>query len=202
MAPSAGSYPRGAGDARGRRSEDAAACGQGHRPSPLGLGVTPDVVEQAVEHVDPGAREAGRSPDEVERWVYARATVVDDAAEVAEGLADAVAASAHHALQITLEGKHVSAEYTAAVRQLVREYDSEQHVGPGDRSVNRLLVDRLGLTEYLTERFAIAGSPELWAVRVEQLRESETVDGVHLHPVHDDPLEFIERMDEELIPAP
>lgn len=167
----------------------------------IGLGTTPDVVERAVEHVTEGAREADRDPDDVEKWVYARAAVVDDPATVAEPLGDAVAASAHHALQFTLEGKHVPTEHEAAVHQLVREYDSEQHVGLGDRPVNRQLMDRLGLTSYLTERFAIAGPPGPWVDRIDSLRDTGAVDGVHLHPVHDDPLEFIERMGEAVFPA-
>lgn len=167
----------------------------------IGLSVTPDVVERAIDYVDEGAREANRDPDSVKKWVYARAAVVDDIAGVAENLEDAVAASAHHALQFTFEGKRVPDEYAAEIRQFVREYDSEQHVGLGDEPVNRQLMDRLGLTEFLTERFAIAGSPETWVDRIEHLRETGAVDGVHLHSVHDDPLEFIERMGKELFPA-
>lgn len=116
-------------------------------------------------------------------------------------LEDAVAASAHHALQFTLDGKHVPTEHEAAVRQLVRGYDSEQHIGLGDASVNRRLMARLGLTDYLTERFAIAGPPETWIDRVLALHEAGSIDGIHLHPVHDAPQEFIERMRESVLPA-
>lgn len=166
----------------------------------IGLGVTPRVVERAVEYVNEGAREANRDPDDVKKWVYARAAVVDDLATVEENLEDVVAASAHHALQFTFEGKQVPSENAADVHQLVREYDSEQHVGLGDESLNRQLMHRLGLTDYLTERFAIAGSPEEWIERIEQLHETRSVHGLHLHPVHDDPRQFIERMGEEVLP--
>lgn len=165
----------------------------------IGLGVTPPVVERAVEYINQGARDAGRDPGDIEKWVYARAAVVDDPTTVEEKLEDAVAASAHHALQFTLEGKQVPSEYAADIRRLVQEYDSEQHVGLGDESVNRRLMHRLGLTNYLTERFAVAGAPETWIERLTALQE--TVDGVHLHPVHDDPLDFIERLGDEVMPT-
>lgn len=167
----------------------------------IGSGVTPAAVERAAEHVAAGARTAGRDPDDLETWVYARAAVVDDVAEVAAGLEDAVAASAHHAFQFTLEGKGVPAEHEAAVRRLVREYDSEQHVGLGESSTNRRLMTRLGLTEYLTDRFAIAGPAAVWHDRLDRLRATGVVDGVHLHPVHDDPLEFVDRLGASVIPA-
>lgn len=166
----------------------------------IGLGVTPSVVERAVEHVNDGAREANRDPADIQKWVYARAAVVDDLSTVEEKLEDAVAASAHHALQFTLEGKQVPSEYADAIRQLVREYDSDQHVGLGDESVNRQLMRRLRLTDYLVDRFAIAGSPADWLERIEQLHETRCVEGLHLHPVHDDPLGFIQRMGEEVLP--
>lgn len=167
----------------------------------VGLGVTADVVEPAVDHVHAGAREADRDPDEVEVWVYARAAVVDDPSTVEAALGDAVAASAHHALQFTLEGKAVPEAHADAVRELVRGYDSDQHVGLGDASVNRELMARLGLTDYLTERFAIAGPPEDWLDQLRRLRDTGLVDGVHLHPVHADPLEFIDRFGTAVLPA-
>lgn len=167
----------------------------------IGLGVTPDVVEAAVEQIDEGAREAGRDPEEVEKWVYVRAGVTDDVTEVEDKLKSSVAASAHHALQFTLEGKQVPDEYAADVRELVREYDPEQHLGLGDDPSNRQLLDRLGLTDYLTERFAIVGPREEWIERVEPLEEMGTIDGLHLNPVHETPLEFIERMGEDVLPA-
>lgn len=160
----------------------------------VGLGVTTDVVERAVEQIHAGAREAGRSPGDVEVWVYARAAVVDDRETVAEALENAVAASAHHALQFTLEGKAVPEARAPAVRELVRRYDSDQHVGLGDGSANRELMASLGLTDYLTERFAIAGPAEAWFDHLDRLRTTGLIDGVHLHPVHDDPLEFVDRL--------
>lgn len=167
----------------------------------VGLGVTPEVVERAVDHVRTGAVSADRDPDDVEVWVYARAALVDDRQPVAEPLENAVAASAHHALQFTLEGKAVPEEHATAVRRLVREYDSNQHVGLGDEPANRELMAQLGLTEYLTERFAIAGPPETWLDHLSRLRDTGLVDGVHLHPVHADPLEFIDRLGDAVIPA-
>jgi 5,10-methylenetetrahydromethanopterin reductase len=166
----------------------------------IGLGVTPEVVERAVELVDEGAREAGREPGEVTKWVYVRAGLADDVGEIEQNLKSSVAASAHHALQFTFEGKRVPDDRKEDVRELVREYDSEQHMGLGDDPTNRELMDRLGLTDYLTERFAIAGPPETWIERIGRLEDIDAIAGVHLNPVHDHTLEFVERMGEDVLP--
>lgn len=68
----------------------------------VGLGVAPDVMEQALEFVAEGAREAGRDPASIEPWFLAQANVADDADEAIDGITQALAASAHHSLQFIL----------------------------------------------------------------------------------------------------
>jgi alkanesulfonate monooxygenase SsuD/methylene tetrahydromethanopterin reductase-like flavin-dependent oxidoreductase (luciferase family) len=69
----------------------------------------------------------------------------------------ALAASANHAFRFTLEGKGVAAELHEPIRGLQRAYDAHHHEIAG--AGNAGLTDRFGLTEFLVDRFAIAGTP-------------------------------------------
>jgi 5,10-methylenetetrahydromethanopterin reductase len=164
----------------------------------VGMGIAPEVLEEATRRIRRGARDAGRDPDDVEVWAMARAAVVDDVESVRDDLLTTVASVAHHTLGHTFEGKRVPEEYEDPVRRLVAEYDSEEHEGLGEDPLkNARLVERLGLAEYLIERLCIAGTP---AECVAEIRRLEgVVDGVHFNPVHDT-REFVERMGADVIP--
>jgi len=69
----------------------------------------------------------------------------------------ALAASANHAFRFTLEGKGVPPDLHERIRALQREYNAHHHELPG--AANASLPDRWGLTEFLVDRFAIAGTP-------------------------------------------
>jgi alkanesulfonate monooxygenase SsuD/methylene tetrahydromethanopterin reductase-like flavin-dependent oxidoreductase (luciferase family) len=69
----------------------------------------------------------------------------------------ALAASANHAFRFTLEGKGVPAALHAPIRGLQREYDAHQHEIAGAHNAG--LTDRWELTDFLIDRFAIAGTP-------------------------------------------
>jgi 5,10-methylenetetrahydromethanopterin reductase len=163
----------------------------------IGTGVTPPVVEAAVERVREGAREAGRDPDDVSVWLYSRVAVTDGSGAPAgvsrDRLLAAVAASAHHALQFTFEGKAVPAEYEEPIRTLLDEYDPDQHASLGGSAANGRLVERLGLADYLTDRFALTGSVRECRERVDALADLG-VEGLLLNPVGDT-ADFVDRFE-------
>jgi len=167
----------------------------------IGGGTTAPVVEEAKRRINEGAKEAGRDPTDIDKWVLARGAVVEDRAPVEKKLKSTVAAAGHHTFQFTLEGKQVPDEFNNPIKQLVQHYDSGQHLGLGDDPSNRRLIDDLGLTDYLIERFAIVGSVDEVIDDVETLQAIEGVDGVHFNPVHSDAKDFIARMGDEVIPA-
>jgi alkanesulfonate monooxygenase SsuD/methylene tetrahydromethanopterin reductase-like flavin-dependent oxidoreductase (luciferase family) len=70
----------------------------------------------------------------------------------------ALAASANHAFRFTLEGKGVPPDLHEKIKALQREYDAHQHEVPG--AANAPLPDRWDLTDFLADRFAIAGTPD------------------------------------------
>ncbi len=148
----------------------------------IGTGVTPEVVSAARELVTTGARKAGRNPDSVDIWLYGRVAITDDPASIRERLLSAVAASAHHALQFTFEGKAVPDEHRDTIETLLAEYEPGQHAGLGGKPTNGRLVERLGLADYLTERFAIVGSAADCRRQIMSLAD-RGVDGVLCNPV-------------------
>jgi 5,10-methylenetetrahydromethanopterin reductase len=106
-------------------------------------------------------------------WWFAKTNLADSRSAAVEPIKMALAASANHAFRFTLQGKGVPAELHAAIRGLQRDYDAHQHEIAG--AANAALTDRWGLTDFLADRFAIAGTP---ADCVAQIRRA-TAAGAH-----------------------
>lgn len=165
----------------------------------VGSGISPAVVETAVEHVDRGAREAGRDPEEVDIWLWPNARITDDPDAHRETFQTVVAGAAHLTFQFTLEGKQVPPEYEEPIRELVSAYDSDAHMGMGEKPVNRQLVEDLGLTDYLIDRFCLAGTPEECVEQLHTVTDHTRVDGA-LCIVMGDPQQFIAEAGDGVIP--
>jgi 5,10-methylenetetrahydromethanopterin reductase len=122
----------------------------------VGLGLTPEVIALSLAAIERGARAAGRRLSDLDVWWFAKTNLADSRAAAVQPIKMALAASANHAFRFTLEGKGVPAELHAPIRALQREYDSHQHEIAG--AANAELTDRWGLTDFLVDRFAIAGT--------------------------------------------
>jgi 5,10-methylenetetrahydromethanopterin reductase len=123
----------------------------------VGLGLTPEVVALSLAAIERGARAGGRRLADLDVWWFAKTNVADTREAAIEPIKMALAASANHAFRFTLEGKGVPAALHEPIRGLQRDYDSHQHEIAG--AGNAALTDRWGLTEFLVDRFAIAGTP-------------------------------------------
>jgi alkanesulfonate monooxygenase SsuD/methylene tetrahydromethanopterin reductase-like flavin-dependent oxidoreductase (luciferase family) len=78
-----------------------------------------------------------------------------------------VACSVKHALLSGIAGKHVPEHLKENIQRFHREYDYSQH---GDKNgKNARLVEELGLTEFLLDRFAVAGTPSDIVQRIRSL---------------------------------
>jgi 5,10-methylenetetrahydromethanopterin reductase len=127
----------------------------------VGLGTAPEAVTLALQHLADGAASAGRSLDDLDVWWLVKANLggIDD-------IRMAIAASANHAFRFTLEGKALPERHRAAVRELMATYRSHHHeLRDG---ANATLTDRLGLTDYLADRFAFYGEPEDCLTQIER----------------------------------
>jgi 5,10-methylenetetrahydromethanopterin reductase len=136
----------------------------------VGLGLTPEVIRLSLAAIERGARSAGRTLDDVDVWWFAKASLADRRAEAIEPIKMALAASANHAFRFTLEGKGVPPDLHEKIRALQREYDSHHHELPG--AANASLPDRWDLTDFLVDRFAIAGTPADCVAQVERAVEA------------------------------
>jgi len=123
----------------------------------VGLGLTPEVIELSLAAVERGARAAGRTLADLDIWWFAKTNVADSRDEAVGPIKMALAASANHAFRFTLDEKGVPAALHDSIRGLQREYNAHQHELAG--AANAGLTDRWGLTEFLVDRFAIAGTP-------------------------------------------
>jgi 5,10-methylenetetrahydromethanopterin reductase len=123
----------------------------------VGLGLTPDVIRQSLAAIARGARAAGRTLDDVDVWWFAKTSLADRREDAIEPIKMALAASANHAFRFTLDGKAVPVDLHEKIRALQRDYNAHHHELPG--AGNASLPDRFSLTEFLVDRFAIAGTP-------------------------------------------
>ena len=130
----------------------------------VGLGLTPEVIHLSLAAIERGARAAGRTLADVDVWWLAKTNLADTREAAVAPIKMALAASANHAFRFTLEGKGVPAELHAPIRGLQRDYDAHHHEIAG--AGNAGLTDRWGLTDFLVDRFAIAGTPAECAAQI------------------------------------
>ena len=123
-----------------------------------GLGVTPEAVRSCLELVAEGAREAGRSPDDVAVWF----TCFWLPGVSARDATWAATAFALHFARSGVEGKFVPDEHRDAVVELGRAYDLVSHGAVTDDEKERYadLAESLGIADYLRRRFVFHGAPE------------------------------------------
>lgn len=164
----------------------------------IGTGLFPELIEDSLEHVREGAREAGRDPEAIETWLFAKANVADDRATAVDEIRMALAASANHAFRHTLEGKMVPDEYRDPIRELRDRYVSHEHEQTGE-TVNRRLPDELGLTDYLADRFAVVGTPDDCRAKLDEIASVDGLDGVLLTALSEDERGLVERMGRDVL---
>lgn len=165
----------------------------------IGTGLFPELIEDSIEKVEEGAREAGRDPDDIEKWILAKANVMQDGEAAVDEIKMALAASANHAFRFTLDGKQVPDEHRDAIKELQEEYVPHEHEELGETK-NRELVEDLGLTEYLADRFAVVGTPKQCIQKLSEIRSVSSVDGVLLTAYTNDRERFIDLFGTEVIP--
>jgi 5,10-methylenetetrahydromethanopterin reductase len=134
----------------------------------VGLGLTPDVIALSLAAIERGARAAGRTLADIDVWWFAKTNVADTHDGAVGPIKMALAASANHAFRFTLEGKGVPAELYPPIKGLQQEYNAHHHEIAG--AGNAGLTDRWGLTEFLVDRFAIAGTPSECVAQLDRAR--------------------------------
>lgn len=166
----------------------------------FGNGISRPVVEDNLRRVREAAVAAGRDPDGVEPWFFTKVILSDrPEAEVWHDYAWTLAGGANHAFRYTFDGKFVPPELEAPLRRLMDGYRSAEHNQAHSPDHNANLVRDNGLTEFLGERFLIAGSAEHAAARLREMA-SWGATNVVLTAIWGDPLDYTRRFAEEVLP--
>jgi 5,10-methylenetetrahydromethanopterin reductase len=125
----------------------------------LGTGFDLDVMEWAQARIAEGARETGRAISEIDVMPAGMICVDDNGALARQRVRARMANRAHHNFRFTMET--VPEQECAGVQKFMDGFDISK---PIEERVDPNLV-----TDYLRQRFTIAGTPEECAARVKQL---------------------------------
>lgn len=163
-----------------------------------GNGISEDVIRSNVEHVAVGAREVGRSPDDIEVWHMAKIVVADNEADAWDRYAWTLAASANHTFRSGVNGKLVPDEAAEGLASIRAGYDSRKHsqIDKGDHNAD--LVRDADLVEWLGHRFLVGGSPDHIRTRVAELA-SWGAPNLILTAIFGDPLRYASEMGEIIL---
>jgi 5,10-methylenetetrahydromethanopterin reductase len=128
----------------------------------IGLGISPDVVAASLELLDAGAREGGRSADDLEVWFTSFWWADEEPGKARADGAWSATAFALHFADSGVENKFVPEELKAPLREIGEAYDLQSHGHPSEEQKAGYveLADRLGVGAYLRGRFMFAGTPD------------------------------------------
>jgi alkanesulfonate monooxygenase SsuD/methylene tetrahydromethanopterin reductase-like flavin-dependent oxidoreductase (luciferase family) len=135
-----------------------------------GTGLLPGVIADTIARVHAGAREAGRSPEDVEIWFTARSSLHDDRATAIQNVKASVSSILNHSMRFGLDGKSVPEDLKAKIQAYLDSYVLYDHVLQEGENPRRM--DALGLTQYALDRYALAGNASDWIARIEALAEA------------------------------
>lgn len=136
----------------------------------VGCGMTQPAIDDALRRLQVGAARGGRPLEDLDIWWYVPTNVHEDGSAAVAEVRAAVVSGAHAYFYGGVQGRSVPPHLEDSVQRLVTEYAVEQHVRPGQSPANAELVDRLGLREYILERFGIAGDPDAVTARIRTLQ--------------------------------
>lgn len=128
----------------------------------LGNGFDLRVLQWARELIAKGAREAGRSPSDIDIMAAGMIYVDKDGDLARASVRSRLANRAHHNFRFTLET--VPPEELAGVKRFIEGFDITKPLEErGDPDL---------VTDYLAQRFSIAGTPEECVARIKKLEEA------------------------------
>jgi 5,10-methylenetetrahydromethanopterin reductase len=157
----------------------------------VGSGLTAEVVRWGLENVRRGLQRAGRKPGEVSLWVDGICTIADTTREAREIARRRIHIRINHNFRYGFNA--VPPERLAECQRYRHEY-SEDDVGPG--SHNAALI-----TDYMIDRFAIAGTPDECLERFRALKALDIAGFISATPFGQQTRRtFIRRLGKEILP--
>jgi 5,10-methylenetetrahydromethanopterin reductase len=166
----------------------------------LSNSLTAEALQRNLIHISEGARQAGRSVDELEIWCMANVVPAATEAEGIDQVRSVLAGTANHVFRFTLDGKGLPEELIPKVQELKQRYDSSHHASPETAAHNAALVDELGLTSWLARQSTIAGPIEHCVERLHEVAEAG-VKGIIVAQFVPDQLAFMRTFADKVLPA-
>ncbi len=162
----------------------------------INFGITAENMRQSEAIVTASAIAAGRDPADIEIWQIASLDCNEDGAAARRqvGAILAFMAGGYILDAEDLSARGVPEALHAAVRELRRRYSTR----PGDADAH--LVAELGLFDYLTQRFAIYGTPEHCLEQMQAARRAGLRRVMFTVSVASDPVRTVELFGERVMP--
>ena len=162
--------------------------------------LTPDRLAVAMEHIGAGARDAGRSVDDIEIWHMCNLIFAESEQAGIDQIRSVLAGTANHVFRFTLEGKGLPDELKARIKAMMGEYQSRYHAHPGASNPNEGLLDKYELREYLARQGTIAGPPERCIERLHEV-QGYGVNNIIVSQFISDQYEWMRTFSEQVLPA-
>ena len=138
----------------------------------VGTGVLPEVVSDALSHIEAGAKEAGRKLADLDIWWLLMGSLDESPDKALEDIKHSLTTYANLAFRFSMEGKHLPPQFHDAVRKIHAEYRSKDHVTGRAAGEHARIADDTGLTRYLASRFSLSGSPAQVLERIAQANKA------------------------------
>lgn len=165
----------------------------------VGSGTHPSSVADAVAAIRAGESAVRREPGSVDIWFVARVSVAGTRDEGYESVKVVLSVAANHALRADLKAERVPAEWVDAARNYCENYSYEHHGLMGPANANVELFERLGMRDFIMERYGVVGDGAQVAGSLSTL-ENLGVSGVMVPAVGEGADELIRRLGEEVLP--
>jgi 5,10-methylenetetrahydromethanopterin reductase len=163
-----------------------------------GMGLSEDVVASTLRHLEEGARSAGRALEDIEIWFQADVSIDDGSAKgIDDVMNNVVAAACARGHRSILDNPTVAPEVKNAFSQLRAAYDVSHHISTTEPNVQ--LASRLGLRDFLADRFAVVGSPDSVLRRLLEIN-TYGIRNVYISGVVADPLRLVTVLGEHVLP--
>ncbi len=157
----------------------------------IGSGLTPEVVRWGLAQVRRGMANARRRPEEVSLWVDGICNIADTRVEAREIARRRIHIRINHNFRFAFNA--VPPEHLAECRRYRREYN-EDDVGPGSHNAELI-------TDYMLDRFAIAGTPDECLQRFRALKDLGITGFISATPFGQQARRnFIRRLGKEVLP--
>ena len=164
----------------------------------IASGLTKPAIQTALDALQQGADDAGRTLADIDIWWLVKFFIAETRQEAVSALRFTLAASANHVFRRSLAGKGVPPELEEPIRRLHRDYSFTAH-GKFEATKNADLVEQYGLTDYLADRFAIAGPPDECHERIQRL-SADGAQNLMIALIVPDRIAFLRQMAAEIMP--